>query len=46
LNQKEYRKLIESNEVGLLDNLKILSFKDFAILDFLELHKENLLKNT
>jgi len=46
LNQKEHRKLIESNEVGLLDNLKILNFKDFAMLDFLELHKENLLKNT
>ncbi len=46
LNQKEHRKLIESNEVGLLDNLKILSFKDFAMLDFLELHEENLLKNT
>ena len=45
LNQKEYRKLIESNEVGLLDNLKILSFKDFVVLDFLELNKENLLKN-
>jgi len=46
LNQKEHSKLIESNEVGLLDNLKILNFKDFAMLDFLELHKENLLKNT
>jgi len=45
LNQKEYRKLIESNEVSLLDNLKILNFKDFLILDFLELNKENLLKN-
>ncbi len=45
LNQKEYRKLIESNEIGLLDNLKILSFKDFVMLDFLELKKENLLKN-
>ena len=45
LNQKEYRKLIESNEVGLLDNLKILSFKDFIMLDFLELSKEKLLKN-
>ena len=45
LNQKEHRKLIESNEVGLLDNLKILSFKDFAMLDFLELSKDNLLKN-
>ena len=29
LNHKEYRKLIESKEVGLLDNLKILNFKDF-----------------
>ena len=46
LNQKEYRKLIESNEVGLLDNLKILNFKDFVMLDFLEMTKENLLKNT
>jgi len=45
LNQKEYRKLIESNEVGLLDNIKILNFKDFVMLDFLELSKENLLKN-
>ena len=45
LNQKEHRKLIESNEVGLLDNLKILSFKDFVMLDFLEMNKENLLKN-
>ena len=45
LNEKEYRKLIESNEVGLLDNIKILSFKDFIVLDFLELSKENLLKN-
>jgi len=46
LNQKEYRKLIESNEIGLLDNIKILSFKEFVMLDFLELNKENLLKNT
>ena len=46
LNQKEYRKLIDSNEVGLLDNLKILNFKDFVTLDFLELNRENLLKNT
>jgi len=46
LNQKEHRKLIESNEVGLLDNLKILSFKDFAMFDILELSKDNLLKNT
>jgi len=45
LNQKEYRKLIESNEIGLLDNLKILSFKDFVMLDFMTLKKENLLKN-
>jgi len=45
LNQKEHRKLIESNEVGLLDNLKILSFKDFAMFDILELSKDNLLKN-
>jgi len=45
LNQKEYRKLIESNEIGLLDNLKILSFKDFVTLDFMKLKKENLLKN-
>ena len=46
LNQKEYRKLIESNEVGLLDNLKILNFKDFVTLDFMELNKEIILKNT
>ena len=45
LNQKEYRKLIESNEIGLLDNLKILSFKDFVMLDFMKLKKETLLKN-
>jgi len=45
LNQKEYRKLIESNEISLLDNLKILSFKDFVMLDFMKLKKENLLKN-
>jgi len=45
INQKEYRKLIESNEIGLLDNLKILSFKDFVMLDFMTLKKENLLKN-
>jgi len=45
LNQKEYRKLIESNEVGLLDNLKILNFRDFVRLDFFELSKEKLLKN-
>ena len=45
LNQKEYRKLIESNEIGLLYNLKILSFKDFVMLDFMKLKKETLLKN-
>ncbi len=45
LNQKEYRKLIESNEIGLLDNLKILSFKDFVMLDFMKLKEEKLLKN-
>jgi len=46
LNHKEYKKLIESSEIGLLDNLKILSFKDLVMFDFLELNKENLLKNT
>jgi hypothetical protein len=46
LNQKEYRKLVESKEIRLLDNLKILSFKDFVTVDFLDLNKENLLKNT
>ena len=34
-----------ANEIGLLDNLKILSFKDFVMLDFMKLKKENLLKN-
>ncbi|MBY9019771.1 MAG: hypothetical protein KGD67_01850 [Candidatus Lokiarchaeota archaeon] len=45
LNQKEYRKIVESNEISLLENLKILSFKDFAMFDFLKLNKEFLLKN-
>jgi hypothetical protein len=44
LNMEEYNNLINSNEINLMDNIKILNFKDFIKLNINELKHETLLE--
>lgn len=46
LNMEEYNKLIQSNEIRLLENVKTLSFKDFIKFNITNLKNEYVLKNT
>jgi hypothetical protein len=46
LNMKEYNKLIQSNEISLLDNIETLNFKDFIKFNITDLKNEYILKNT
>ena len=46
LNMEEYNKLIQSNEIRLLENIKTLSFKDFIKFNITDLKNEYILENT
>jgi len=46
LNMEEYNKLIQSNEIRLLENIKTLSFKDFIKFNITNLKNEYILENT
>ncbi|MFX0076239.1 MAG: hypothetical protein ACFE96_12410 [Candidatus Hermodarchaeota archaeon] len=46
LNMDEYNKLIQSNEIRLLENIKTLNFKDFIGFNIRSLKDEYKLKNT
>ena len=43
---KEYNKLIQSNEIRLLEKVKTLSFKDFVKFNISNLKNEYILENT
>jgi hypothetical protein len=46
LNMDEYNKLIQSNEIKLLENIKTLNFKDFIGFNINSLKDEIALKNS
>ncbi|MBY8988369.1 MAG: hypothetical protein KGD61_07935 [Candidatus Lokiarchaeota archaeon] len=46
LNMDEYTKLIQSNEIRLLENIKTLNFKDFIHFNMTNLKNEHILKNS
>jgi hypothetical protein len=45
LNMEEYNKLIQSNEIRLLENIKTLNFKEFIKFNITQLKYESVLKN-